>query len=273
MIRARTTIVAACRNEPARSPAYVQALGEEAVAALQAAAPRAVSPEARLNLVLTVVDLRRVEAIPFLAKVLTDDPYAATRYLAAKGLAEVAPEAGRKGGPRSEETIADAARRAMETETAPLVFYWLLGGLAHLDRAEAHDALALGAGQAAMRLRVSDPVSAQAVASAVRALEKAYGEEVRPDGRERLLTAYAVLCVWVLPPSADPGLMKALSDSLARVTGSSVEFSPGLDPVMQKLALLEWVERLVREKRIPRRPPLPPAVEKVVERVTKTAAP
>jgi hypothetical protein len=30
---------------------------------------------------------------------------------------------------------------------------------------------------------------------------------------------------------------------------------------MQKLALLEWVEKFVREKKIPKRPSLPPAVE------------
>jgi hypothetical protein len=34
---------------------------------------------------------------------------------------------------------------------------------------------------------------------------------------------------------------------------------------MQKLYLLEWVEWLVREKRISRRPPMPPAVEQAVE--------
>jgi hypothetical protein len=273
MIRARTAIVASGRIDPAWSPAYVQAFGEEALAMIEAAAPRAVSPEARLNLVMTVADLRRIEAIGFLVKVLTEDPYAATRYVAAKGLAELAPEVSRKGLVRAEEQVAQAARKAMEAETTGLTFYRLLEALGQFDQAEAHDALAFGVGLAATRLKASDPVDVQVLAAAVRALERAYPTEVRPDGRERLLTAYALLATWITPPVADPGLMGALNASLEKVTGARLGFSPGMDPVVQKLVLLEWVEKLVREKRIPKRPALPPAVEKVVERVLKGAGP
>jgi hypothetical protein len=35
--------------------------------------------------------------------------------------------------------------------------------------------------------------------------------------------------------------------------------------VIQKVTLLEWVERFVRNKQIPKRPAMPPAVEAVIK--------
>jgi len=68
-----------------------------------------------------------------------------------------------------------------------------------------------------------------------------------------------------MPPVGDPNLMPALNASLEQITNERVGFSAGFDPVMQKVALVEWIEWLVAHKQIAKRPKLPLAVEKAVE--------
>jgi hypothetical protein len=119
----------------------------------------------------------------------------------------------------------------------------------------------------AMTRSASDPVIAQALGTAIKALEKAYGREVRPEAKAQLMMGYATLCVWVMPPAADPNLLASLNASLEKLTGEKVGFNANEDGVMQKLALMEWVEKLVRIKRIPKRPALPPAIEAAVKEV------
>jgi len=268
MIRARIEIDAEARRDSGWSPAFIQAYGEEAVARIEAADDRAISIEARINLVMTAADLDRTEAAPFLVKVLDNDPYQSTRYLAAAGLARISRRAASEGLTRVEETITGGIRKVFDTEKNGLTFYWLFEALSHFDLEQSHDVLCFGAGVAATRLQASDPVDCRALESAVRALEQAYGTEVRADGKERILTAYAVLCAWIMPPTADPNLMPTLNASLEKGTKQSVNFPPpGQDEVMQKLALLDWVEKLVREKRIPKRPALPAAIENTVRAV------
>jgi hypothetical protein len=68
-----------------------------------------------------------------------------------------------------------------------------------------------------------------------------------------------------MPPVGDPNLMPALNASFEKITNEQVGFSAGFDPVMQKVALVEWIEWLVGHKQITKRPELPPAVDKAVE--------
>ena len=110
MVRARAEIVSEGRAEPSWSPEFIRAYGEEAVARLEAADDRAVSPAARINLVMAVADLKRVEAVQFLVKILNGDPYQATRYLASAGLAALSEAVAEQGDLRAEEEISEGVR-------------------------------------------------------------------------------------------------------------------------------------------------------------------
>ncbi len=275
MTRSRREIVDLGRQDAGYSAAFVQAYGQEAVALLGTAYERAVSAEARINIVMAAADLRRVEGIPFLLKVLTTDEFSSVRYLAAKGLSEVAPVVVERGATRAEQAMAEGIQRGVQGESNALTFFHLFEALGPLDHEDAHDALALAAGRAAMAISAAEPMGSRALEASVTALERSYKTDVRPAGKQRTLMAYAFLCAWVKhdPPPADPDLMGKLHASLTRLTGEEVEFSPAMGPLMQKLALLEWVERLVATRRIPRRPALPPAVERAVKAAVGSSSP
>ena len=261
MIAARDTIISAGRKE-GRSPAFYQAFGEEAINALKAAEKKAVGQDARVNLFTAVAELRRVEGIELLRTALEKDPYPVARYWAAKGLSMVADAVIEKNTPRLEADIADSIAKIIDAETSPVMLLWLFDALGRFDHEKAHDVLADAAAKAVTRVSVADPIASQVEDGIIRSLEKAYMREVRPEAKTRILSAFAVLCASILPPKkeSDP-LLISLNAALEKITGEKVGFVATDDGVMQKLALLEWVEKFVREKKIPKRPSLPPAVE------------
>jgi len=265
MVAARQEIVGAGRVDPTRSAAFARAFGEEAVAALDAIDKQVHSPEARINYIMTVAELRRLEGIPLLLRALGTDQFAASRYWAAKGLDLVSSVVVERVLPRLEEEIAAGAKKAFDTETNGLTLMHLFTTLGRFDHETAHDVLASGAEGVAMRLKASDRMVARALGEAVRALQSAYASEVRPEGKKRILGALAALCAWVMPPVADPNLMPALNASLEQMMNERVGFSASFDPAMQKVFLVEWIEWLVAHKHIARRPKVPPAVDKAVE--------
>jgi len=268
MTTARAAILFDGRREAAWSKDYVQAFGEEAIKALQAVEKQSLGTEARLNVVMTVADLRRIEGIPFLEKILTGDPYSATKFWAAKGLSEVADVVVAENKLREEQEVSQSLASAIQNETDPFVLYYLFDTLGHFDHESAHDALAAGVVKAAPRLNAADPVAVQAIVLMTKAVERAYASDVRPEAKTRLLSAFAALCADVMPPTADPTVMAGINASLEKVMGEGVGFQPTETPVLQKLALMEWVEKLVKAKKIPARPALPPAVERVIKEST-----
>ncbi|HUU90046.1 MAG TPA: hypothetical protein VM238_02420 [Phycisphaerae bacterium] len=264
MVAARDNIVYESTGG-SRSAAFVAAYNEEAVAALKAAETNAVSQEARVNFLMTVALLRTTEGVAILRTALEKDPYAASRYWGAKGLALVAPVIKEKVVPRLEAEIADSIEKVLDREMSKVTLLQLMDTLGQFDHERAHDVLAPAIGKIATRFSASDPVVAQILAVAVRSLERAYAREVRPDGKKAVLMAYATLCVWIIPPVADPNLMADVNASLEKITGQKVGFAASDDAVMQKLALLEWVEKLFKAKQIPQRPSMPPGIEATVK--------
>jgi len=265
MVEAREDILAEGRQDAGRSPAFQQAFGEEAIAALQDAAKKAVSQDARLNIFMTVAGLRRLEGIPMLEEALVRDPYAASRYWAAKGLDLVADLVAEKNQPRIEQQMAESAEKALDAGPTDLAVLALFEMLSKFDHEKAHDVLADGVSQYVQRAQASDPVSVQVMMQAITGLERAYSREVRPEAKARILSAYAMMAAWIMPPLADTNLLPSLNASLEKITGDRVAFSQTDEPVVQKLAMMEWVEKLVRDKRIAKRPPLPPAIEEAVK--------
>ena len=273
MVASRRAIISAGRPGSGRSEAFLEAFGEEAVAALTEASKKAVSQEARLNLVMTVAGLENVEALPLLLDVLTKDPYAASRYWAAKGVVMVAPRVIEKALPGAERQIIQGVDKAFDVEASGFTLNYLFEILAQFDREDSHDVLATGAARVAMRLKASDPAVARALDSAARSLKNAYARDHRPEAKTRILTTYALLCAWIMPPVADPNLMVSVNAALEEIAIEDVGFAASFDQEMQKMALMEWIERLVRLGRIPKRPPLPPAIEKAVEAAKGETAP
>ena len=265
MIATRDSILYEGQAGAGRSPAFVQAFGEEAAATLKEAEKKAISQEARVNFLMIVAELRSLDGVPILRTALEKDPYAASRYWAAKGLAMVAPVVVERVVPRLEAEIADSIEKVLDTETSKVTLLQMFEALGVFDHERAHDVLAAGLGKVAARLSASDPVVAHLLSQSIRSLERAYARETRPDAKKTLLTAYATLCVRIMPPVADTNLLADLNASLQKITGEKVDFVAGDDAVMQKLALLEWVEKLVKTKRIPKRPDMPPAVEATVK--------
>lgn len=265
MVSAREAILSEGRRDPSFSKDFVQAFGEEAIAALETAEKRSLSVGARLNVVMAAAGLGRLEGIPILQKVLTGDPYPATRYWAAKGLSDVTAAILAAGKIRAEQEIAKSIGAAFQNESDPLALFYLFNTLGQFDHEEAHDVLAQGVMKMAVRVDGNDAAGSQALGEMVKGVERAYTADVRPEAKTRLLSAYAALCAGITPPLRDPLLMAALNASLEKVTGESVGFKAGEKPEMQKLALLEWVEKLVRAKKIPARPALPPAVDRAVK--------
>jgi len=255
-----------------RTPEFVRAFGTEAIVALKAAEKKAISQEARVNWVMTVAQLRTLDGVTILRTVLEKDPYAASRYWAAKGLALVAPIITEQVVPRLEAEIAGSIEKVLDTETSKATLLQLLDVLGQFHHGRAHDVLAPGIGKIVTRMSASDPVVAQILARAVRSLERAYARERRPQGKSSLLMAYATLCVWIMPPVADANLMADLNASLEKITGQKAGFVATDDAVMQKLALLEWVEKLVKAKQIPKRPAMPPGIEATVKGLVAAGA-
>jgi len=160
--------------------------------------------------------------------------------------------------------MADAAAKVFDAQPANVTLLHLFDMLGKLDHDRAREVLAEGGSKAVTFASASDPVAARALGVAVAGLERAYAREMRPEGKTRVMAAYATMCAWILPPVADPGLMESLNVSLEKITGAKVGFVAGESQSMQKIALMEWVEKLFREKRIAKRPALPPSVEQAV---------
>ncbi|MCX5685762.1 MAG: hypothetical protein NT049_19065 [Planctomycetota bacterium] len=265
MISARDTILSEARSTGGQSPAFRQVFAEELVAVVKEAEKRAVSPESRVNLFMAVAELKAPEAVTLLVTALEKDPYPASRYWAARGLDMTADTIAEKGNPRLEQEMSAAAAKAFDGDISSVDAYLLLDMLGKFDLEAAHDALVDCVIKFVAKASASDPIAVQAYIGAVASLKKAYAKEVRPDGKARMLTGFAYLCAWILPPAADPGLMAGLNGSLEEITGEKVGYPTTADPVNEKLALMEWVEKLVRDKKIPKRPTLPTAVEDAVK--------
>ena len=255
-----------------RTPAFVDAFNEEAMAALTAAEKNAISQEARVNFLMIVAQLRTLAGVAILRTALEKDPYPASRYWAAKGLALVAPVIRERVAPRLEAEISETIEKVLDRETSKVTLLQLMDALGQFDHERAHDVFGPAIGKIATRMSASDPVVAQLLGGGVRSLEKAYAREVRPEGKKTLLMAYATLCVWIIPPVADANLMADLNASLEKITGQKVAFVATDDDVMQKLALLEWVEKLLKAKQIPRRPSMPPGIEATVKELVAAGA-
>jgi hypothetical protein len=272
MVVARENVLYEGRPQAGRSPAFLQALAEEFSNAVKVSEKRAVSQDARVNLFMAVAGLRRPEGIPMLQLALEKDPYPASRYWGARGLAWAAEAIAEKNMPRAEQEMAESAARAFAADLPPIVAHSLFEMLGKLDHERARDVLADALTIYIQKVPLSDPVVTQIVVGAVTCLEKAYTRDVRPEGKARVLMAYATLCAWILPPVSDATLMANLNNSLEKITGERVGFVASDDATLQKLALMEWVEKLLRDRKIPRRPPLPPAIEDAVSEAKSQAA-
>jgi hypothetical protein len=265
MVAARDAIINEGRKE-GRSPAFFQVFGDKAIAALKDGEKKAVSQDARVSLVMAVAELRRVEGLPILRAALEKDPYPAVRYGAAKGLSMAADAVLEKNTPRLEGDIADSIGKVIDTETSPVTLYYLFETLGRFDHDKAHDVLADAIGKLVARANLSDPMVSQILEGSVQSLERAWAREVRPEAKSRILSAFATICALAMAPTKDPyPLFVSLNASLEKITGEKVGFVATDDSVMQKLALLEWVEKFVKEKKIPKRPSLPPAVEEALK--------
>jgi len=265
MINARDGIISEARAGGNQSPAFRQVLAEELVNAVKDAEKRAVSQEARVNLMMVVAELRAPEGVPLLEAALEKDPYPASRYWAARGLDLAADAIAERGNPRLEQEMCAAATKAFDTDLPDVEAYLLLDMLGKFDQEAAHDALVDCVIKYVQRTPASDPIAVQAYIGAVASLRKAYAREVRPEGKARVLTGFAWLCAWIDPPTADPSLMASLNASLKEITGEDVGFPTTADPVNEKLALMDWIEKLYRDKKIPKRPALRTVVEDAVK--------
>jgi hypothetical protein len=209
-----------------------------------------------------------------LQKALVEDPFPASRYWAAKGLATLAPKIVEQVVPSLEREIAVAIEKALQNPQPVMVLMPLFQALGTFDHEQAHDVLAAGLIAKAKDMDMSDPLVQKLVSDAVRSLERAYSREVRPEAKKQLLLAYATLCTHVMPPPPVPDtappagygrLMAELNASLEKLTGEDVGFEATEPLALQQLSLLEWVERLVRTKQIDARPAMPAEVEAAVK--------
>ncbi len=280
MVAAREGLLQEVEDANGRTDGYRRAFAEELLAVLKKADKRAVSQVARVNFMMVVARLRSIEAAELLQSALAKDPYPASRYWAAKGLAMLAPKIVEGVVPRLEAEIAETVSKVLVSETSVPTLLLLFEALGRFDHERAHDVLAAGVIQVAQRTDVADPLAARLWSQVIRALERAYAREVRPEAKKQILMAYATMCAQILPPTdvevPPPDLTRLMTDldaSLQKITGESVGFAATDPQPLQKLALLEWVERLVRTKQIPRRPPLPKVVEEAVEGASPAPSP
>jgi len=275
MVVARQSLLDEVQTSENRTEAYRQAFAEETLGVLQKMGDQAVSQPARVNFVMTLAGLNLIDSASLLQSALASDPYPASRYWAAKGLAMLAPKIVQSVVPRLEGEIADTVDKVLETPQPTLVLVQLFEALGAFDHERAHDVLAAGIVKVSKGLDASDPVVRQMVSEAIRSLERAYSREVRPDAKKELLFAYAALCAHIMPPAEESPppagyatLMSELNASLEKTTGEDVGFESSDPLALQQLSLLEWVERLARTNRIPRRPEMPAAVEAAVKGAT-----
>jgi len=273
MVAARETLLEEVRDAENSTEAYRRAFAEITLEVLKESSDLAVSQPARVNYVMTLVGLQVLETAPLLESALAEDPYPASRYWAAKGLARLAPKILQGGGPRMEGRIGETIGKVLQQGQPTPVLMQLFEVLGAFDHPRVHDALAEGTVKAAKGLDASDPLARRMVSEVIPALERAYSREVRPEAKQALLLAYAALCTHIMPPldvsppaAGYSRLMAELNAALSKITGEDVGFD-STDPLpLQQLALLEWVERLVRTKRISRRPEMPAAVEEAVKK-------
>jgi hypothetical protein len=270
MVAARDSVLSEVRGA-SQSQGYRQTLAEEAVKIVKDSEKKAVSQEARTNLFMLVAELRSFEGIPLLTTALEKDQYPAARYWAARGMDAVADTVVEKVSPRLEQEMSVAAGKAFDGEVRGVEAYLLLEMLGKFDHEVAHDVLADSVSKFVQKASAADPIDAQILIAVIPSLEKAYTKEVRPEGKVHVLTAYAYLCAWVMPPVTDPALMFNINASLEKITGEKVGFPTTGDAVAEKMALVEWAEKLVRDKKIPKRPTLPPAVEDTVKELRGAA--
>jgi|WetSurMetagenome_2_1015567.scaffolds.fasta_scaffold75140_1 hypothetical protein len=278
MVSAREAIIYEGRPQAGRSDAFVKAFGEEAIAALidPATEGRAVSPDTRLNLVMTVAQLQRPEGIPFLCTALNKDPYPATRYWAAKGLSLVADTVADKTLVRAQADMAEAAEKAFQGDVPADEARWLLEMLGKFDLDKAHDVLADAVIRFVQTCPASDPVTAETldtILSPGGALAKAYTRDTRGEAKSHILTAFATACVWIQPPTALSSLMTDINATMETITGEKIAFMISETPQVQQLSLVEWAEKLARDKKIPKRPALPPVIEQIVKEQLQDVTP
>ena len=273
MVASREAIVAEAKNEANQSASFKQAYGDEAVHALKDAEKKAVSAEARVNLLMVLAELKRPEALPIFITALDHDPYDASRYWAARGLSMTADVVVERSLGRQEQDMCDAAAKVFQGDLPDVMAMQLFEMLGKFDSDRAHDVLVDAATRYVQHASAGNQIVARSLVGVVASLERAYTREVRPEAKPRLLGALAVLCAWIMPPVGEPTLMPRLNATLELITGQKVGFSATDEPTWQKLSLMEWVEKLYREKRIAKRPPLPPAVESVAKSLQQAPAP
>ena len=260
MVANREAIVAESKNDT-QTPAFRQAFGEQAARALAAVDKKAVGEAARVNLLMAAAELKRPELIPMLISGLEREPWEASRYWCAKGLSMAGDVVVERNLARVQSDMADAAAKAFQVDQPDVVALQLFEMLGKFDDERWHDVLVDGVTRYVQRAPASDPIVAQSLVGVVSALERAYSREVRPEAKTRILSALATLCAWVMPPVGQPTLMARLNASLELITNDRVGFLATDEAVTQKMSLMEWVEKLFRDKRIPKRPTLPPAIE------------
>ncbi|MFO8014045.1 MAG: hypothetical protein R6X20_12160 [Phycisphaerae bacterium] len=274
MVAARTNLLAEVQDAEGRTGPYRQAFAQEMLAVLKETGDQAVSQPARVNVVMIVAGLQVLDAAPMLQQALVGDPYPASRYWAAKGLATLAPKIVQRVVPSLEREIAVSIEKALQKPQPVMVLMPLFEALGTFDHEQAHDVLADGLIAKAGDLDMSDPLVQKMVSDVIGSLERAYSREVRPEAKKRLLLAYATLCTHIMPPPRVPDapppagygrVMAELNASLEKVTGEDVGFESTEPLPLQQLALLEWVERLARTKRIDARPKMPAEVEEAVK--------
>jgi hypothetical protein len=264
MVAAREALMAEGRKEGSRTPAFLQAFGEETMAAVKDGLVKAVGQDARVNLMMVVANLGRIEGVPLLQTAVEKEPYAASRYWAARGLSIAADAVNERALIGIESQMAESIGKCLETEATPAVLSQLFEALGKFNHEKAHEVLADGAARLVQRTSASDPIAVQVMDGAVKALKRAYPIEGQAIIKQKILSALATMCVWVMPPAADPSLLPDLNGALQEITGESVGFNPSEDQPSQKVFLLEWVERFVKRGTI-KRPPTPPAVDEAVK--------
>jgi len=272
---ARQAILNEVQSQDLSTPEYRRVFAEVTIEVLTEAESRLVSQPVRVNYMMVLAGLGSVDAVPLLSQAVEKDPYQASRYWAAKGLAVLAPVIVDRVMPRAEASIAQTAKAVLAKEASTMVLLHLFDALGRFSHEQANDVLAQGATDVAQRADVSDPIGARLWSDLIRSLERTYEREVRPEAKTAVLTAYATMCTQINPPlnaeqvpESYNRVMVQLNASLEKILGESRGFSATEPLALQKLALLEWVEALVKTDRIPKRPPLPKAVEEAVREQT-----
>ncbi|MBL7140149.1 MAG: hypothetical protein ISS74_04500 [Planctomycetes bacterium] len=266
MIAGRQRLLSEALRAGVSTQAFRQAFAEVTLEVLKENTKKAVSLAARVNFLMVAAQLGLLDAAPLLRSSLENDPYPASQYWAARGLALLAPKIVESVAPRLEAEIADSIKKVLKPQTSPFVLAQLFDALGRFDHEQAHDVLADGAVFLVKTTNAAEPVIARLQSDVIKSVERAYEHEVRPEAKQGLLFALVTMCAWLEPAEDDPRLTTELNATLMKLTGADAGYSPRDPPRLQKLALMEWIERLIRDKRITKRPDLPPAIEEAVKR-------